>query len=228
MSPADTFTPPKPSRASRKPSLHTKGSHRGSFAGTAGSTFLYESDLEAKIAIVNGIRPDVVDVLDQPPTILYRDRSGVVRAHTFDQRVTLSDGRTVLVAVKPRAKAMRRKLLEEIAVNAGQVPPDVASHALVMDERDAPADAVRDAKLIHAVRRDPPSEADAVVLRLVGGISGAVTMRALVEASGLGADAYRAVVRLVAAGILQKRQTAALGYASLLAPAAAAIAGDFA
>ncbi len=82
---------------------------------------------------------------------------------------------------------MRKKLLEELALVAPQIPRTVATHVTMMDERDLPRAKVLDAQLFNAVRRDPPSGDDATVRAVAGRFAGAVCVAALVEAAGLGA-----------------------------------------
>ena len=203
--------------ASRIPSLRSKGSHRGSMLSTLQSrAIVYESKLEADVAFALMARGDVVEIIDQPPPVFYIDRDGTARQTTFDFLIVLKDGRRIFIAIKPAERALKRDfqgLMEHIAA---QISRKVASHVLVVDERDLFRDALKDARLFHAVRRDPPSPADAVVKRLIAGINAAVEVEALVKASGLGAMAFRAVARLVADGLLTKVGSKPLSRTSLI------------
>ena len=213
----------EPSRATRRRSLRGRTSHRGSVVVSGclrAKEHHFESGLEHKALLVNFTRTDVVDVLEQPAAIRYVDKDGGDRSWTFDQLVTLDDGRRILVEVKPRAKAARKNLLKKLAHVAEQVPPTVATHVTTMDERDVPRAAVADARLFNAVRRDPPCGDDAALAALAANFVGAVSVASLVEASGLGARGFRAIARLVADGALAKVGTAALGYAGLVATVA--------
>lgn len=61
---------------------------------------------------------------------------------------------------------------------------------------------ISNARLIHAVRRDPPHAADHAVLDLLAEIKGTVRIADLVAASTHGAAAFRAIVRLIAKRVL--------------------------
>ena len=53
--------------------------------------------------VVGRLRPNIVKVAEQPPSVTYIDDDGRKRRHIFNFRFTTSDGKRVLVAVKPSA-----------------------------------------------------------------------------------------------------------------------------
>jgi hypothetical protein len=50
-----------------------------------------------------GLRPDIVKVAEQPPSVTYIDDDGRKRRHVFNFRFTTTEGKRLLAAVKPSA-----------------------------------------------------------------------------------------------------------------------------
>lgn len=198
------WTPPVPSMSSRTIGLKSKGSLRGSLvtADRQPRRVQYESALEKKVALVLLARLDVSDVREQPQACEYVDRTGATRSTTFDFMVTMTDGARVAVAVKPRSRAERHDLAGTLSLIASQVGADFADRLVLMTEDDVPRDVVHTAALLHAVKRDPLSEADGAVAAIVGTLSGSTTVGEIVAASGLRGAAFRAVARLIGSGTL--------------------------
>ncbi len=216
---ATDFRPPSPSRASRRQSLRNKVTHRGNLVlnrpGRQTAAY-FESGLEANALLVNGARPDVVDVIEQPSPISYRDRDGRVREWTFDQLVIFEDGTRCLVETKPWKKIVSKGLCETLEHVAAQIPPDVATHVTTMHEHDLPRSCVHDAMLFNAVRRDELNGDDDAILMIARGLAGATSVNTLVAASELGARGFRAIARLVADRRLEKVDSSPLDYTSLV------------
>lgn len=145
---------------------------------------------------------DVVDVQEQPPAIDYVDVDGKTVSYTWDARVTLRCGTRILVAIKPAKIALKLGLRQTIERYAAQTPRSVADKAVLITGEKLPRDLVHDALLIHSVRRDPDSPADDAVRHFVNGLAGSVTIGTIVRATGAGAAAFRAAVRLIAEGTL--------------------------
>lgn len=197
------YVPTAPSRASRVPSLRSKGSHRGRIvAGTVPRKLVYESKLESDIAYALLARADVMDLHDQPPAVTYVGSDGKCHHHTFDFLVTMADKRRIAIAVKPQQLAEAKRLQALLRVIARQVPRSFATHVVLLTEQSHSRCAIRNAKLIHAARREPANEADHAVMAAVAGVRGLVTIAAIIEATGLRGAAFRALVRRIAAGDL--------------------------
>ena len=195
------FRPTAPTRASRLPSLRSKGSHRGSLvAGPVRTRLVYESKLESDIAHALLARPDVVDLFDQPPAVAYVGQDGKRHSHTFDFLAAMADGRRIAIAVKPKHRAEAVRLRALLKVIARQMPREFATHVVLLTECSHSRDAVRNARLIHAARREPAGFSDDAVMAAIAGIRGTVTVAAVVEATGLRGAAFRAVVRRITAG----------------------------
>jgi hypothetical protein len=63
----------------------------------------YEGALERCSLGVGRLRPDIVKVAEQPPSVTYIDDDGRKRRHVFDFRFTTTEGKRLLAAVKPSA-----------------------------------------------------------------------------------------------------------------------------
>ncbi len=211
---------PAPTKASRIPAHHSKGSHRGRLLNTkTNRSLVYESKLEADVALVTLMRREVVDLWDQPPAVSYRDEDGVWRKHTMDYLAVLDDGRRIAMMVKPEAAVERRRLEALVKRIARQIPRAFATHVVIVSERDVPRATLADAKLVHAVRRIPEGPADILVTGMVAALRGRVAISEIVAASGMGGAAFQAVVRLVDTGTLRVVHGARLGYATVVARA---------
>ncbi|MDX3809524.1 hypothetical protein ACXIUS_05160 [Bosea thiooxidans] len=145
-------------------------------------------------------RPDVVRLEEQLKPVEFIDLSGVSRRHWFDFRVTFSDGCRIAVAVKHSRKAAELRLSDELQNMASQLSRSFADGVALMTERDVGRDVLHDARLIHAARRDPPNEADARVREVVVSLAGSTTVAEIVRCAGGGAEAFRAIARLVGSG----------------------------
>jgi hypothetical protein len=63
----------------------------------------YEGALERCSLVVGRLRPDIVKVAEQPPSVTYIDDDGRKRRHVFNFRFTATEGKRLLAAVKPSA-----------------------------------------------------------------------------------------------------------------------------
>ena len=63
----------------------------------------YEGALERCSLVVGRLRPDIVKVAEQPPSVTYIDDDGRKRRHVFNFRFTTTEGKRLLAAVKPSA-----------------------------------------------------------------------------------------------------------------------------
>ncbi|CAA2137607.1 TnsA endonuclease N-terminal domain-containing protein [Methylobacterium bullatum] len=194
---------PNPSRASRSTIRPSKGSARVTIiAGNPPREIRLESDLEANVAYVALTDRRIVDVCEQPPAIHYEDPQGRLRKHTFDFLLTTLEGTRILVAVKPSRRAVAKDLEATLRQIAQQIPTSTAHKVLLVTEKKLGRDKVHNAKLIHAVRRDPDPDAEAAVSSFVETLNGSITIGDLVKATGLAARGFSACVRLIDREIL--------------------------
>lgn len=160
-----------------------------------GYTVGYDSNTEMKWMLVLLARPDVVRIESQM-IFQWLDADGKAGKHFFDFRVGMADGKRVAIMVKSEYRRRQAKVQTELAEVAARVPRSFADEVVVMTERDIDPVEYFNAEMMHEMRRPDP-DADAAVRRLLGEIVGAVRIKDLVDAIGLGARGFRAVVRLL-------------------------------
>jgi hypothetical protein len=201
--PEPTFIPDtKPSRASRQISLHSKGSVRG-FDFINGRKFWYEAELEWKCGLVAKVRPEIVEVVEQPPAIVYIDDEGTERRHTFDWRFVKDDGTKWLFAVKPAALVEKSGIRRIVDLIAKQIPRTTADFVAIFTEDKLTAVDLFNADTIHHAQREEFLGDDAVIAKLTKTLRGTATIASLVERSKLGGYGFNAVVRAIASGRLR-------------------------
>lgn len=165
------------------------------FGSDEGRTMDVESHTELNVALVTIARPDVVDLEHQVP-FQWVKPDGKPATHHFDFRVVMVDGKRRAIMVKSEYRRRQTKVQDELAQIAAQVTPDFADEVVVMSERDLDPIELFNAEIMHEMRRPDP-EADASARRVVGEIVASVRIMDLVEAVGLGARGFRALVRLI-------------------------------
>lgn len=165
------------------------------FGSDEGRTMDVESHTELNVALVTIVRPDVVDLEHQVP-FQWVKPDGKPATHHFDFRVVMVDGKRRAIMVKSEYRRRQTKVQDELAQIAAQVTPDFADEVVVMSERDLDPIELFNAEIMHEMRRPDP-EADASARRVVGEIVASVQIMDLVEAVGLGARGFRALVRLI-------------------------------
>lgn len=190
----------KPSRASRKISLNSKGSVRGFFVSNGYENW-YESELEHRVAIAFLARPNVRDVVDQPPAVSYFDEDGVLHEHTFDWLVVTNPSK-YLVAVKPSELVAESGIEHIVELVAAQISPKIADYVVLVTEKNLTSTDNHNAELIQLARRDDLPGDDAVITKLARKLRRATTIARIVEASGLGGHGFNGVVRAIADGRL--------------------------
>jgi hypothetical protein len=173
-----------------------------------------ESHIEKDGVLDFECRHDVATVEEQPPAIEFLNFDGKPGRITFDLLVTFTNGHRVLVTIKDEARAIRQDVAGFLRHIAPQIPRRIADGVMLYTERTISPAMKSNARLIHAVRRDPPHAADRAVLDLLPHIQGAVRVGNLVDATPYGADAFRAIVRLIARRIVLLTADARIGYDS--------------
>lgn len=216
----DLWRPPAPSRGSRRPSRRSKGSARAIVIG--GNREIHcESNPERKCVLMLLARNDVADVVEQPPAVWFIDADGRNRRHTFDFLVTMTDGTKVAIEVKPLSKVEKYHWRERLRRIAEQVE-GFADRYMLVTEANLPPDAVYNAALLHAVRRDVQPEHDEQIRQLTADLHGSVTVADLVARSGLEGDGFRAIARLIGAGELIVAGRGRIDYPTFISRAEAA------
>lgn len=205
------ITRTKPSRASRKIALNSKGSVRGFFVTCEQETW-YESELEYKVALALLARPDVRDIVDQPPAITYVDDHGKERQHTFDW-LAVTD-KKYLISVKPSALVAKSGIERILELAARQVSPKIADYVVLVTEQKLSLIDNHNAELIHLARRGIYPNEDAKVAKIAKRLRGTATIASVVEASGLGGSGFNAVVRAIADGRLVLAAPCTIDYAA--------------
>jgi hypothetical protein len=145
------------------------------------------------------MRPDVAEIVEQPPAVIDVDDHGRER---FDFGLKLTDGSTGLVAVKPSALVGKTGTDRTVDLIAEQISPARAGWVLLFTDLDlSPIDLFK-AQAIHHARRDPWPEDDAALAKLLRRLKGKTTIGDLTARCDLGGCGFDAVVRAIADGKL--------------------------
>lgn len=191
------ITMPKRVQTARKTAVGAREHQTGqvTLGHHEGYTVGYDSNTEMKCMLVLLARSDVVWVESQVP-FKWLKADGKTGKHFFDFRVLMKDGKRVAVMVKSEYRRNQPKVQTELAEVAAQVPRGFADEVVVMTERDIDPVEYFNSEMMHEMRQ-PDLEADALARKLLGEIVGSVRIRDMVDAIGLGARGFRAVVRLL-------------------------------
>ncbi|ABE62882.1 conserved hypothetical protein [Nitrobacter hamburgensis X14] len=163
----------------------------------------YEGALERCCLVVGRLRPDIVKVTEHPPAVTYIDDDGRKRRHIFNFRFTTSDGKRVLVAVKPSALIAISGLDRILELIAAQISPAMADYVMSFTEKKLSRIDTFNVQNVNMATRDPCPENDEVLARVIRKMSGQVSIGELVERSGLEGYGFDAVVRALFAGQLR-------------------------
>jgi hypothetical protein len=159
-----------------------------------------ESHLEMKAALILAARSST-DALFEQIAFEWRDAEAASRIHYIDLVVRRTDGRWIGYAVRPRGRVTPAYLAELARIKAQAIGAGFLSDLRLFSEDDVDPVALFNAKLLHAVRVPDP-DPDAAVRTVAARITGVTTVGALVDETGLGGAAFRAVVRLIRSGHL--------------------------
>lgn len=170
-----------------------------------------ESGHERDAAVIIASNPDVVDLREQPPAVTWTDAEGTPRRHTFDFLATLRSGKKIAIAVKPMEVVKRTRFLETLGLIARHVPRSFADGVKLVTDEDLPRDHVHNAVLVRQSLRTSNPEHDELIKRLLAEHKRA-TIGQIVEASGLEGQAFQAIVRLIASGVVRVIENARIGY----------------
>lgn len=190
-----------PSRAERKIARFSKGHSTGRIVtgdpegNLSGQLMLVESKLEFKWCLVLLARPETEDLREQAGFDWY-DTNGETHTHYFDFLLTERNGRRIACAVRPadRTHGSFGAIMPRIANQARK--SGFAHDVRLLTDDDLDPVALFNANLTHGMRQSQP-KADIAAERIVSEMTGIAVIKDLVRRIGMGADGYRAVVRLI-------------------------------
>ncbi|WP_091860891.1 TnsA endonuclease N-terminal domain-containing protein [Bosea robiniae] len=219
ISPAPMVYLPGEHRSSRNVHSKSRGACRPSVV-IHDREVMCESGEERDTALIIASDPDVIDLREQPPAVTWLDAEGTPRRHTFDFLATLRCGKKIAIAVKPMAVVKRTRFRETLRLIARQVPKSFADGVKLVTDENLPLDEVHNAVLRKHMLRTSNPEHDALVKNLLTE-QGRASIAQIVETSGLEGQAFQAIIRLVASGIIRVVDNARVSYDALIELAAA-------
>lgn len=161
---------------------------------------------------------DLWNLFDQPKPVSFVDVDGRQRTHRFDYLAEFKDGRRVAIAVKPAERVERLNFKATLRAIKRDLPIGFADQVVLVTERERRKAEVQNAELLNFFRRSPDQDADNIVADLIDGLFGEVSISDLIEKSGLGARAFRAVFRAIYAGRLSANTREYISINSVVAP----------
>ncbi|WP_199258261.1 hypothetical protein [Paracoccus binzhouensis] len=190
-----------PSRAERKIARFSKGHFTGRIVTgdaeghSAGRLVMVESHLEFCWCLVLLARSATTDLREQA-AFDWQDRDGEVHTHYFDFLVTERDGKRIAYAVRPALRTGGRfgATMPRIAHQARQ--RGFVHDVRLLTDDDLDQVDLFNGKLMHGMRQPQP-DADIAAERMISEMTGIAVIEDLVRRIGMGADGYRAVVRLI-------------------------------
>jgi hypothetical protein len=155
----------------------------------------YESQLERSFVLLTLAQPDVVDLIEQPFTVVYKDDLGRARRYTIDYVVVMVNGHRAAVEVKTSERARSVRVLEKLAAVASQMPSELANEVRIFTDAEfEPWMVVNAAQLLQCRHKLDPA-ADAALESVIAGLNGQISISDLVTLAGIGAQGYPAIIR---------------------------------
>ncbi|PTM99047.1 hypothetical protein C7449_101718 [Mycoplana dimorpha] len=143
------WIPPSASVASRKISLRGRGSFRGTIVNPLSHREMhYESTMERDAMYILLARPDVVDLIDQPPPVTFHDRERRKRSHTFDLEARLRCGKRIAFAIKQENQVAKSGIVDDLQLMREQRPRGCADAMVLRTERHITRARAANARLI--------------------------------------------------------------------------------
>ena len=176
----------------------------------------YEGALERCCLVVGRLRPDIVKVAEHPPAVTYIDDDGRKRRHIFNFRFTTSDGKRVLVAVKPSALIAISGIDRILELIAEQAPLAMGDYVMSFTEKKLSRVDTFNVQAVNMATRNLRPENDAALAKVIRKMNGQASIGELVERSTLGGYGYDAVVRALFAGQLRLVEYCMLDFDTLL------------
>lgn len=208
LSKCTAVTLPALPRGCRKITMRSRFSARGyivadlpSLPGQA-QRIGYESLLERSFVLLMLARSDVIDLVEQPFTIKYKDDQGRSRRYTLDYLVVLANGSRLAVEVKASRRALEKTVRERLQEVKLHLSAELADDVYLFTDDDfEPWMAVNAGQLLFCRKFADPSS-DVLIASLIANLNGETTIRDLVKMSGIGQRGYMAAVRAIYSGQL--------------------------
>jgi hypothetical protein len=207
VEPADTpsidgiWKPVCGSLGSRSPALRSRASSTG-FIIEDGRVINFESRPERFAGEAFAIDPEIVHFVEQPPRVAYRDCGKIVH-HTFDFYTEKACGTRTFIAIKHSRRVDSSGIRRTIKLISEQIGRGAADEIALMTELDFSSNERFNAELAHEMKRFPIPTHDEHVRQITADIQGTVTVTDIVALSGLGAEGFRSIVRLIAGRFFQ-------------------------
>ncbi|MCC8944191.1 hypothetical protein H8A97_03515 [Bradyrhizobium sp. Arg62] len=197
----EIWKPTAPSLGSRQPALRSRYSSIG-FMVEDGRVLNFESRPERFAGEAFAMDPTIEFVLEQPPRVAYRD-GGRGLHHTFDFYTKKVCGTRTFTAIKHSRRVERSGIRRTIKLIAEQIGRGLADEIALLTELDFSATERFNAELAHEIKRDPVPAHDEHVRQIAAELQGVVTVSDVVAISGLAAEGFRSIVRLIASRFFQ-------------------------
>ena len=200
---------PSGSRSKRRYSNKSQGRLSGEGPVTTAShpdSFIlgYESGLERQVRAMFLVRPDVIDIIDQPFEILAVDDQGKLCTKIPDFWIKFVDGSSSAIEVKPMSRVKAHEFEQELEFFSQFLQPDQADEIiLVTDESFERWEAINAERLLE-MRREPDEQADAAIEKLAARLTAPTTIGQLVDLANLGGRAFPAIFRAIYSGVLRQ------------------------
>ncbi len=159
---------------------------------------------EAQVYLNIAAHPNVVNFKEQLTRVDFLNDDGTPTFTTVDAHVLMRDGTETLVSVKYDEKANRPSYLAEVKSIAEQCPAEIADQFVVASRYSFHPNFRACAEKIHMVRRGWDPEADRIVLEAANDFQSTFTFEDLTERAGLGGRGWRAAVRVIGDGDIEK------------------------
>lgn len=197
------WVPPKLSTASRNISLKSMRSVRGHLVDAArNQVLMFESILEFLFANMLMSRPEIIRIEDQPAELKF-EMDGETRGHTFDFRMTATDGYRIAYAVKPGDHLSRDETMRKMKALSAAHAPKFADQMMVVTERQITRDKGWNAFDINEARRLRVQAECDNILELLRGIGTRIEIWKLHEKVGDDASVWNAILCLQYDGLAE-------------------------
>ncbi|WP_191287209.1 hypothetical protein [Aliiroseovarius zhejiangensis] len=219
----DFYRPPRPTTAGLMFPARSKLTVRGfTFAKLPAEEhwrqIISASQGERETCLLCLAMPDIWNLHDQPETVSFVDHDGKLRSHRFDYLAEFRNGSRVAIAVKPMERAEKLNFRATLRAIERDLPQGFADKVVLVTERQRHRVEVQNAELLNFFRRSPDDEADQVVLDLGRRLAGEMPIHQLIEKSGLGARAFRAVFRAIYAGVFNAEKQERITPNTIISP----------
>lgn len=197
------WVPPRLSTASRNISLKSMRSVRGHLVDAArNQVLMFESVLEFLFANMLMAQPDIVRIEDQPHELKF-EMDGEKHGHTFDFRLTASNGFKGAYAVKPSDHLERDQTMRKMKALSVAHIPRFADEMRVVTERQVTRDKGWNAFDINEARRMRVQVECDNVLELLRGIGSRIEIWRLQEKMGDESSVWNAILCLQFDGLVE-------------------------